>query len=73
MPLKFGWDDAEEIGIQLADKFPETDPLSIRFTELLKWVVALEGFTGDPQQSSEGKLEAIQMAWLEKYKDRQGS
>jgi FeS assembly protein IscX len=73
MPLKFGWDDAEEIGIQLADKFPETDPLSIRFTELLKWVVELEGFTGDPKQSSEGKLEAIQMAWLEEYKDRQGS
>ena len=73
MPLKFGWDDAEEIGIQLADKFPETDPLSIRFTELLKWVVELEGFTGDPQQSSEGKLETIQMAWLEEYKDRQGS
>jgi FeS assembly protein IscX len=73
MPLKFGWDDAEEIGIQLADKFPETDPLSIRFTELLKWVVELEGFTGDLKQSSEGKLEAIQMAWLEEYKDRQGS
>ena len=71
MPLKFGWDDAEEIGIQLADKFPQTDPLSIRFTELLKWVVGLEGFTGDPQQSSEGKLESIQMAWLEEYKDRQ--
>jgi FeS assembly protein IscX len=70
MPLNFDWDDAEEIGIQLADKFPETDPLTIRFTELLKWVVGLDGFTGDAQQSSEGKLEAIQMAWYEEYKDR---
>jgi FeS assembly protein IscX len=72
MPLEFDWDDPEEIGIQLADKFPETDPLTIRFTELLKWVVELDGFTGDAQQSSEGKLEAIQMAWYEEYKDRQG-
>ncbi len=72
MPLNFDWDDAEEIGIQLAEKFPETDPLTIRFTELLKWVVELDGFTGDAQQSSEGKLEAIQMAWYEEYKDRQG-
>jgi FeS assembly protein IscX len=73
MPLNFDWDDAEEIGIQLADKFPETDPLTIRFTELLKWVVGLDGFTGDAQQSSEGKLEAIQMAWYEEYKDRQAN
>lgn len=72
MPLEFDWDDSEEIGIQLAEKFPETDPLTIRFTELLKWVVDLDGFTGDAQQSSEGKLEAIQMAWYEEFKDRQG-
>jgi FeS assembly protein IscX len=72
MPSKFDWDDAEEIGIQLSEKFPETDPLTIRFTELLKWVVDLDGFTGDAQQSSEGKLEAIQMAWYEEFKDRQG-
>jgi FeS assembly protein IscX len=73
MALTFGWDDAEEIGIQLAEKYPDTDPLSVRFTDLHEWVVALEGFTGDPQQSSEGKLEAIQMAWYEEYRDRQGA
>ncbi len=71
MPPKFGWDDAEEIGIQLAEKFPDTDPLTIRFTDLHKWIVGLEGFSGDPAQSSEGKLEAVQMAWYEEYKDRQ--
>ncbi len=66
------WDDAEEIGLRLADKFPETDPLTVRFTDLHKWVTELEGFSGDPQGSNEGKLEAIQMAWYEEYKDRQG-
>ncbi len=70
MPATFDWDDAEEIGIQLADKYPGTDPLSVRFTDLHKWIIGLAGFTGDPKLSSEGKLEAIQMAWLEENKDR---
>ena len=72
MPGTFDWDDAEEIGNRLAEKFPETDPLTVRFTDLHKWVTGLEGFTGDAKLSNEGKLEAIQMAWHEEYKDRQG-
>ncbi len=70
MPATFDWSDAEEIGIQLADKFPDADPLSVRFTDLHKWVTELSGFAGDPKLSNEGKLEAIQMAWLEESKDR---
>lgn len=69
MPGTFDWDDAEEIGVRLAEKFPEMDPLTVRFTDLHKWVTALEGFTGDPKLSNEGKLEAIQMAWHEEYQD----
>ena len=65
MPATFDWDDTEEIGIQLAEKFPDIDPLGVRFTDLHKWVTELEGFAGDPKLSSEGKLESIQMAWLE--------
>jgi len=71
MPGPFDWDDAEEIGIQLTEKFPALDPLAVRFTDLHKWVCELSGFSGDPKLSNEGKLEAIQMAWLEEYKDRQ--
>ena len=71
MPLDFDWDDAEEIGIQLSEKFPDLDPLTVRFTDLHKWVCELSGFSGDPKLSNEGKLEAIQMAWLEERKDRQ--
>jgi FeS assembly protein IscX len=73
MRRTFGWDDAEEIGIQLSGKFPELDPLSVRFTDLHKWVTELEGFDADPQGSNESKLEAIQMAWYEEYKDLRGS
>ena len=72
MSPKFDWSNAEEIGIQLAEKYPDTDPLTVRYTDLHKWVIGLEGFTGDPQDSSEGKLEAIQMAWHEEFQDSQG-
>ncbi|HTV60158.1 MAG TPA: Fe-S cluster assembly protein IscX [Verrucomicrobiae bacterium] len=72
MPPTFDWDDPEEIGIQLSEKYPEVDPLSVRFTDLHKWVCELAGFTGDPKLSNEGKLEAIQMAWHEEFQDRQG-
>ena len=72
MPQAFDWDDVEEIGIQLADKYPDIDPLTVRFTDLHKWVCELPNFAGDPKLSNEGKLEGIQMAWHEEYTDRQG-
>lgn len=65
------WNDAEEIGIQLQQKFPDTDPLTVRFTELHKYVTELEGFSDNPQKSNEAKLEAIQMAWYEEWQDAQ--
>lgn len=64
------WTDAEEIGIQLYEKMPDKNPLEVRFTDLHEWVCALADFDDDPQISSEGKLEAIQMVWLEEYQDR---
>jgi FeS assembly protein IscX len=72
MPGTFDWDDTEEIGIRLQEKFPDLDPLTVRFTDMHKWITELEGFAGDPKASNEGKLEAIQMAWLDEYKDARG-
>lgn len=69
MPQQITWNDAEEIGIQLQEKFPDLDPLTLRFTDLHKRVTELEGFSDDPSKSSESKLEAIQMAWFEEFKD----
>ncbi len=68
---KLTWDDAEDIGIALYEKHPDTDPLSVRFTDLHRWVTELDEFTGDPAASTEAKLEAIQMAWYEEWKDNQ--
>ena len=58
------WDDPEDIALALREKFPAQDPLRVRFTDLHRWVTELEGFDDDHAASSEGKLEAIQMAWL---------
>jgi len=68
--MKFSWEDAEDLGIELSEKFPDVDPLTVRFTDLHRWVTELENFEGDPKASNEGKLEAIQMAWLEEVKSR---
>jgi FeS assembly protein IscX len=71
MAREITWSDAEEIGILLQEKFPDVDPFTVRFTDLHKYVTELEGFVDDPAKSNEPKLEAIQMAWHEEYKDAQ--
>jgi FeS assembly protein IscX len=69
MPFELTWEKFEDIGIALSEKYPGIDPLTVRFTDLHQYVIGLEGFTDDPKASNEAKLEAIQMAWHEEYKD----
>ena len=64
------WRDAEDIGIALSEKYPGTDPLTVRFTDLHKWVTELDDFADDPKSSNESTLEKIQMAWLDEYRNR---
>ena len=71
MPNDLNWDSAEHIAIELADKFPDQNPLEVRFTDLHRYVTELPNFTADPRASNEAKLEAIQMAWYEEYQDKQ--
>lgn len=72
MALQLTWDDTEDIGIELAEKFPKQNPLEVRFTDLHRMVIELPGFDDDPKASNESKLEAIQMAWHEEWQDRNG-
>lgn len=59
------WTDVFDIAIELSEKFPDIEPLSIRFTDLHQWVCELEDFDDAPDKSNEKILEAIQMAWLD--------
>ena len=66
--MQLTWKDSEEIGLQLFDKYPAVDPLTIRFTDMHARITSLPDFSDDPKKSNEGILEAIQMAWYEEYK-----
>jgi len=68
--MQLQWNDTEDIAEQLLAEHADVDPLSVRFTDLHRWVTGLADFADDPKVSSEGKLEAIQMAWLELYKEQ---
>lgn len=59
------WTDVNDIAIELADSKPDIDPLSVRFTDLMAWVMALPGFDDQEEHCNEKILEAIQMAWLD--------
>lgn len=63
MDLK--WTDVNEIAVELCESHPDVDPLTVRFTELREWVLALDDFADDPKHCGEKVLEAIQMAWIE--------
>lgn len=59
------WNDVDDIAIGLVENHPDTDPRTVRFTDLHRWICELEGFDDDPQRSNERILEAIQAAWIE--------
>jgi FeS assembly protein IscX len=66
---KIYWDDVEDIAIALSEQHPDLDPLTVRFTDLHKMIQEVPDFADDPATSNEAKLERIQMAWLDEYKD----
>ena len=63
------WTDVHAIGELLYDRFPEMDPLAVRFTDLMQWVMEIPDFEDDPERCGERVLEAIQMAWLSEWKE----
>ena len=69
--VKLTWNDVEDLAIGLAEAHEGLDPLTVRFTDLCRYVTELDEFDDDPKATNEAKLEAIQMAWLEEYRDSQ--
>lgn len=59
------WTDIHDIAIELADNYPDVDPLAVNFVDLRKWVMELPDFDDDPNRCGEKILEAIQAAWIE--------
>ena len=61
------WTDTLEIAEKLFDTHPDTDPKTIRFTDLRQWVLDLDDFDDDSNKCGERILEAIQLAWIDEY------
>ncbi|MGO2341749.1 Fe-S cluster assembly protein IscX [Vibrio litoralis] len=59
------WTDSQDIAIELAEKFPDLDPQTVRFTDMHQWITELEDFDDEPNRSNEKILEAILLCWLD--------
>ena len=59
------WTDVNEIAIELYEKYPDTDPTYILFTDLQRMVTELENFEDEKDRVNERILETIQMLWLQ--------
>jgi len=59
------WTDTLDIAIALSETHSDIDPKTVRFTDLMQWVMALPEFKDDPKHCGEKILEAIQMAWID--------
>jgi FeS assembly protein IscX len=69
MSTRLTWTDVRAIAQALAERHADVAPLAVRFTDLHRWITEIPGFAGDPKQSNEKILEAIQMAWLDEIED----
>jgi FeS assembly protein IscX len=69
------WNDYEDTALKLherfGDEFTESNIYRIRFTDLLEWVLEIEGFVGTREESNEGHLEMIQSSWVYEWRDNQ--
>jgi FeS assembly protein IscX len=70
--MNLTWQDSQTIGELLFERYDTLDPLTVRFTDLHKWVLDLEGFVGKAEESNEKILESIQMAWYAEWKEMYG-
>ena len=59
------WTDTQDIAMALCDEHTDVDPKTVRFTDLMNWVMALPGFDDTAAHCGEKILEAIQMTWMD--------
>jgi FeS assembly protein IscX len=59
------WLDIEELVEMLHEKYPEQDIYSLKFTNLKKMIMELEGFEGEEHKCNEKILEVVQGKWFE--------
>lgn len=59
------WDDAYPIALLLKAHHPDAEPADVDHVTLRRWVIALPGFSDDPDMARAEWLDDIQCEWLE--------
>ena len=59
------WTDSLDIAIELDEKYPDTDPLTLNFVDLRVMVMELDEFDDEEGKTGEKILESIQMNWID--------
>ncbi len=67
--MKWTWRDIDDIAMDLVERHPYVDPLTIKLPELKKMIVELTTFADDPDAVTDRTLESIQAAWYDEYED----
>jgi FeS assembly protein IscX len=57
----------------LFERYDTLNPMSVRLTDMPRWIVDLEDYEGNAGELSEAQLRAIQKAWYERWKEEFGS
>lgn len=70
MSVGLTWQDAEDIGFELAQAHPNEDPGHVAMPELLRLVTDLDDFEDDPERVDERTLSKIVAAWKEEIAQR---
>ncbi len=67
--MKLTWQDVDELAVDLAERYPNVDPLTVKLPELRTMIVGLPSFGDDPAAVTDATLEAIQAAWYDEFED----
>jgi FeS assembly protein IscX len=68
-PKEWTWKDADEIALDLVERHPGIDPLSLTLPALKQLVLELPTFHDDPDAGTDRALENIQSAWYDEFED----
>lgn len=66
---KWTWRDIDDIALDLVERHPTLDPLTVKLPDLKRMVAELPTFNDNPEAVTDKVLEAIQSAWYDEFED----
>ena len=67
--MKRTWQDVDDIALDLVERYPQVDPLTVKLPELRTMVTSLPTFGDEPDAATDVILESIQAAWYDEFED----